>query len=265
VYAWTVIAPAGSISSRRGSPARKGSAARPATIADWLAIPEEKRAELIRGQIVYHAFPGPKHGWTQRRLGVTLDPYSRSKSRAGHSGGGGTAPGGWWLSQEVDMEIGPLGVRPDLIGWRRDRCPRLPEPDARGVVTEVPDFICEVLSPSTARYDLGEKRQAYFDAGVGHYWLVDPANRTLTVLKRTELGYVVAVTAGAGDTVRAEPFEGAELTVSDLFVDEEGGEEREPPRPAPAATETPSTEAAAPSPAPKRRAASKARPRRSGR
>jgi Uma2 family endonuclease len=178
-------------------------AQRPATIQDWLAIPEEQRAELIQGN---------------------LFACVRLYGRRGDGSGGSSAesaPGGWWISQEVDMEIGPIGCRPDIVGWRRDRHPRCPEPDARGVVTAAPDFVCEVLSQSTARYDQGEKLEAYFAAGVAHYWLADPTNKTLTILTRTELGYVVSRTAGPGETVRAAPFEKVGVAVAELFMDDD--------------------------------------------
>jgi len=196
--------------------------ARPVSIEQWLAIPEEKRAQLIHGKIVYDAMPGPKHGAAQGGVFVQIWPYNRRS-------GGGDKPGGWWISQEVDMVVGGIGCRPDVVGWRRDRHERVPEPDARGVVTAVPDFVCEVLSASTARYDQGEKRDAYFQSGVAHYWLVDPSYKTLTVLERTERGYVIVLVAGPGDAVRAVPFDGVEIPVGDLFLDEgetERGEDR---------------------------------------
>lgn len=234
----------------------RGKAQRPATIEDWLAIPEEKRAELINGRIVYHAFPGPKHGFSQGDLFAQLRPYSRrgGGSGGGSGGGGRAALGGWWLSLEVDMKIGPLGCRPDVVGWRRDKHPRAPELDARGVVTEIPDFICEVLSNSTARYDQGEKRAAYFDAGVAHYWLIDPTHQTLTVLDRTDLGYVVVRVAGPGEAVHAAPFEKVDVVVADLFMDDE--------EPSPAAETAPPTGPPAAAPGAKPRARPKQTRRR---
>ena len=99
-----------------------------ATIAEWLAIPEERRAELIDGRIVDSALRGLLHGATQGGLFSVLNPvFGRRHRDDAH-------PGGWWLSQEVDMELGVAGCRPDVLGWRRDRHPTLPVPDARGVV-----------------------------------------------------------------------------------------------------------------------------------
>ena len=187
---------------------------RRATLEDWLAIPEERRAELIDGRIVYQAMPGPVHGTTQgNTFAVLRGPYARR--------GGGDSPGGWWLSLEVDLNIAGLGCRPDVLGWRRDRHATRPAPDPRGLVTAVPDWICEVLSPSTAHVDMGDKRLGYHRAHVEHYWLVDPINGTLTVLRWTEEGYLVALVAGRGEKVRAEPFEAVEIDVSELLGEEE--------------------------------------------
>ncbi len=184
---------------------------RPATLADWLAIPEERRAELIGGRIVYQGMPGPGHGAAQKRVIARIDDvFGRRASRADR-------PGGWWLSMEVDMVLGGMGCRPDLLGWRRERFPELPAPDMRGLVTAVPDWICEVLSHTTASVDLGAKRDAYHRVGVPWYWLVDPANQTLTVLRRTDEGYLLVLAAGAHDVVRAEPFAAADLSLTDVF------------------------------------------------
>ena len=115
------------------------------------------------------------------------------------------------------MLIGGMGCRPDVIGWERARHPRMPQLDALGVVTAVPSFICEVLSRSTASVDMGAKRAGYHRAGVEWYWLADPHNRTLTVLRRTEPDYLVALVGGPGERVRAQPFEQVELDLDALF------------------------------------------------
>jgi len=184
---------------------------RRATLTEWLALPEGTRSELIDGRIVRYAMPGSEHGATQAGIAAaTRDRFHRSRGDA-------ERPGGWWISLEVDMHIGGLGCRPDLVGWRRADHPRMPTSDARGLVTEVPAWICEVLSPSTARYDLGEKRIAYHAAGVPWYWVADPANRTLTVLKRTEEDYLVVAVAGAPGALVAEPFGGMSIDLNAVF------------------------------------------------
>lgn len=186
---------------------------RPVSVAEWLLVPEEKGAELIRGRIVYKAFPSPVHGRTQRKLGAFVDAFDCRSNEAGR-------PGGWWLSTEVDLELNGEGVRPDLVGWRRDRVADLAVADARGAITERPDWVAEVLSPSTASRDLGEKMDIYGAAGVSHYWVADPANRTLVVYGWTPAGYLRVLAAGAGAVVRAEPFDALGLDVGLLFGDE---------------------------------------------
>lgn len=77
-----------------------------------------------------------------------------------------------------------------------------------------PDWVGEVLSPSTASRDLIEKMQTLRQCEVPHYWVVDPEHETLTVYRSTRDGYVVALVAGRADRrVRAEPFEAVEIDV----------------------------------------------------
>ncbi len=109
----------------------------------------------------------------------------------------------------------------DPLPVRRHKHAVMPAPNARGVVTTAPDWICEVLSRTTAHVDLGDKRVGYHRAQVAHYWLLDPHNETLTVLKWTPDGYLVALVAGRGEKVRAPPFEAAEVDVSELLDDAE--------------------------------------------
>ena len=145
-------------------------------------------------------------------------------------------PGGWWIAAKVDLHIGGIGCRPDIGGWRRDRFPLRPQPDALGLIVDVPDWICEVISASTRQRDWGEKRRAYHRAGVPLYWLLDPESGMLTVLRRVEEDYLVALVAVKGDAVRAPPFDSAELLVSELLGEEEA---EEPGAEEPAPEETP--------------------------
>lgn len=194
-----------------------------ATLADWLARPEETGAELIGGRIVYKAMPSPEHGRAQRKLGEALGAFDRRASGSGR-------PGGWWIVSEVDVVLGDEGVRPDLLGWRRDRVPELPRPSPGGAVTERPDWIAEVLSASTASRDLGDKLVLYHAAEVPHYWVIDPGNRTLLAYRWLREGYVAVLGAGSDKIVRAEPFEALELRVGLLFGDDGEAESAPPER-----------------------------------
>src|SRR5882757_1755825 len=107
-----------------------------ATVADWLAQPEDRRLELIDGELIEKAAPSFEHGLAQGRMaGALSGAFDR---KAGGSGG----PGGWWIATEVDVLLDGRGYRPDIAGWRRDR---VPAPLKERPVTIRPDWICEVV------------------------------------------------------------------------------------------------------------------------
>lgn len=136
----------------------------------------------------------------------------------GHGG-----PGGWWIFVEVDVELGPHDiVRPDLAGWRRER---LVDPGGQRPIRVVPDWICEVLSPSTAAHDRVVKQRLYALHGVRHYWLVDTEARTLEALELDNGRWILAGSYAEDALVRVPPFDQVELAIGRLFL---------PPPPSPA-------------------------------
>jgi Uma2 family endonuclease len=179
------------------------------TIEEWLAQPEEKRYELIDGELVERASPDFEHGTAQLALAARIHSAFH-----GRIGGGGGGPGGWWIASEVDVELDGNGYRPDLAGWRRER---VPEPIKSRPVRLRPDWICEVVSESNATTDTIRKIRLYHRAGVPHYWLLDPRTKTLVVHRHAREGYQIVLVAEAGETVRAEPFDAIELNIAELF------------------------------------------------
>jgi Uma2 family endonuclease len=186
------------------------SARRLATYDDLLALPEGVRAEVIEGALVTPPSPLPRHARVQGALsGFLGGPFDRDDGRGG--------PGGSWILAEVDVRLERHTiVRPDVSGWRRER---LPSPwDARPIDV-VPDWVCEILSPSTAALDRVKKRDLYAKHGVPFFWLVDPHARTLEALRlQRPDGPWVEVGAYDDDSVaRIAPFEAIELEVGRLF------------------------------------------------
>jgi Uma2 family endonuclease len=102
---------------------------------------------------------------------------------------------------------------PDLAGWRVER---YEEPEDNPIAL-VPDWICEVLSPSTARSDRVEKMPLFAEHGVGHLWLIDPIAETLEVYRREGTLWVVASTHGADPHARPEPFGALPFDLESLF------------------------------------------------
>ena len=182
-----------------------------ATWADLAAIPAEERwHEVLSGDLTERVSPSGEHGGAHRRAGSYLDPFERRP--------GGRAPGGWWFTAETEVRLDPNNiVRPDLAGWRRERCPDMP----RGFPIDLrPDWVCEIVSPGYERRDRHDKVRLYHRFGIPHYWLIDLRTETLEVLRYTPEGWLLALSAKRGETVRPEPFEARPLQVGVLFGDE---------------------------------------------
>jgi Uma2 family endonuclease len=178
---------------------------RPATYADIEALPEHVVGEIVNGELVVSPRPAPAHALAASGVGGELHgPF--------HVGRGG--PGGWWILDEPELHVGQGVLVPDVAGWRRERMPRLPETPWFDVV---PDWVCEVLSPSTGLLDRAEKLPIYLVAGVSHAWLIDPQARTLEVFRAESGRWVLALASGGEQRVRAQPFDAIEIDLSVLW------------------------------------------------
>jgi Uma2 family endonuclease len=185
-----------------------------ATFADLARLPDDARLEIIHGEIVKKALPNADHGGAQIALGGFLTHHFQRKP-------GGRWPGGWWFASEVDVEYAPHELFcHDVAGWRRERS--AVRPTGRPVLLR-PDWVCELLSTHRRR-DLVDKFRVLQAAGVPHYWIVDPEEKVIIVHRLEPHGYLVALTAATGETVRAEPFDAVELRVGVVFGDEDDEE-----------------------------------------
>jgi Uma2 family endonuclease len=183
---------------------------RPATYADLAAIPDHLVAELVNGELWTTPRPAPRHAVAASRLGYLIGPRFE---------GGRGSPRGWRIVGEPELHLGNHSLVPDLAGWRVTRMPRLP---TTAYFALAPDWVCEVVSPSTAVLDRTRKLHVYAAHGVGHLWLVDPILRTLDVLRRGDDGHWVLLDTHAGDAVvRAEPFDTADLPLGSLWEDDD--------------------------------------------
>jgi len=163
-------------------------------------------AELVGGELHATPRPRPRHAEAGSAIGVFVGgPF-------GHGVGG---PGGWWILYEPELHLGGDVLVPDWAGWRRERMPQLPE---TAYFPLAPDWVCEILSPSTASLDRGQKLAVYAREGVAHVWLLDPDARTLEVLRLEGGRWSVVSTHGGDEVVRAEPFGEIELSLGALWT-----------------------------------------------
>ena len=180
--------------------------ARPrATYRDVLDAPAHRVAEIVDGVLYTNPRPAAPHALASARIGYSLTgPFD--------VGRGG--PGGWWIVFEPELHLGDDILVPDLAGWRRTRMPRYPK---TAYFTLAPDWVCEILSPSTRRLDLDAKRPVYAREQVRHLWLIDPAERTLEAFKLTEGAWTRIASTADNDPVRIAPFEAVSFNLGDLW------------------------------------------------
>lgn len=186
-----------------------------ATYDDLKKLPENLIGELIDGELIASPRPAPAHANASSVIGMDLAPFHRRS--------GPTGPGGWWILDEPELHFHGDVLVPDIAGWRRERMPQLPKSAAFELA---PDWICEVVSPTTGRIDRVRKKAIYAREQVGHVWLVDPIARTLEVY-RLDGGHWVEVAAHGGSVVvRAEPFDAVALDLARWWPDADEPAER---------------------------------------
>ncbi len=182
-------------------------ARRRATYDDVLAAPPNRVAEIVNGELRLSPRPAGPHTAAASALGEELGPPFK-RGRGG--------PGGWIILDEPELHLADDIVVPDLAGWRRSTMDRVPDAP---YFTLRPDWICEVLSPSTERLDRAEKLDIYARAGVAHAWLVNPSLRTLEVLRLSGDKWLTLAVHQGEARIRAEPFDAIELDLAILWAD----------------------------------------------
>ena len=193
------------MSAAMPTPQSESAAPRRATYQDVLDAPEHRVAEIVDGTLYTHPRPASPHALASSSLQGDL-------SSAFQFGRGG--PGGWWIIFEPELHLAEDILVPDLAGWRRERMPDYPD---TAYFTLAPDWVCEVLSPSTRKYDLCAKRPIYAREGVAHLWLVEPVARTLEAFELRDGQWVLIATVADADPVCIRPFDAITFSLGDLW------------------------------------------------
>jgi Uma2 family endonuclease len=171
-----------------------------------LEVPEGTTGEIVNGEIRLHPRPGAPHLEASSKLGFLLGPPFDL--------GSGGGPGGWVILDEPRIRFGDECRIPDIAGWRKERYVR---PDATGPYEVVPDWVCELLSKSTAVEDMTEKLPLYAKHGIPHAWVINAILQTLEVYRLEGARWILAQTFGGASKVRAEPFDAIELDLALLW------------------------------------------------
>ena len=178
-----------------------------ATYDDLYTIPDNTTGEIINGKLIVTPRPSRKHVYASSSFGMLL------QSLQFREGGG---PGGWIFMDEPEIAFDQDILVPDIAGWKKER---FPVEEDHNWISIAPDWVCEVLSPSTARTDKTAKMPVYARANVPHLWLLDPIAGTLDVFRLVESAWLVAGLFAGNDKVRAEPFQAVEIDLGLLWLE----------------------------------------------
>jgi len=178
-----------------------------AAYQDLLDLPENIVGQILGGDLITHPRPTPKHARAAALVGAILINKFDIKATDDDNG--------WWILGEPECHLGEDIVVPDIAGWRKTTLPQLPDSawlDIR------PDWVCEVLSPSTAKHDRGIKREIYAREEVGYYWIVDPIEKMVEVFALEKGNWVLVSVASDEQIVNLVPFEVMPFDLSALWV-----------------------------------------------
>ncbi|QSQ26259.1 Uma2 family endonuclease [Pyxidicoccus parkwayensis] len=181
---------------------------KPVSYEDIEALPPGWVGEIVAGELYASPRPAVGHLKVSMWLGALLATQFEMTP---------TGPGGWWFLTEPELHFEPNIVVPDIAGWRRERVPAPPDPETPWL-TIAPDWLCEVLSPSTRTVDRVRKMPLYHREGVQHAWLIDPVRRTLEVYGRGKNGWVRTALYGGNTVIREAPFEDVSLDLGRLWT-----------------------------------------------
>lgn len=181
---------------------------KPSLYDQLVALPDGLTGEIINGQVRTQPRPAWPHALASSRLGSDIEgPYGRGRG----------GPGGWWIINEpeihfvLDAEV----TVPDIAGWRRQRMPTPPEGHK---IQVVPDWTCQIFSPSTKSTDREEKMPLYARYGVSFGWLIDPKARTLEAYKLVDGKWTPLGLFRDDDIVSVAPFDAISIHLIDLWV-----------------------------------------------
>jgi Uma2 family endonuclease len=175
-----------------------------ATYDDLREVPDRFVAEMFDGDLYVSPRPALPHANAASGLLTEIRGSFHRRN-----------PGGWVILVAPELHFGRDVLVPDIAGWRRERLPDVP---AEAYLTLAPDWVCEVLSPSTESLDRIKKLRIYAREGVGHAWLVDPFAQTLEVLSLDAGNRKHAGHYEGAAVVRAVPFDAIELDLRKLWT-----------------------------------------------
>lgn len=175
------------------------------------SYPEGVNAEIARGVFMMSPRPGVRHSAAQGRLVGLLN------EKLGRRGGSGSPPDWLFLVEpEIRNQTAFSRLIPDVAGWRRS-AGGWPDTEANPI-GHPPDWPAEILSPGTAAFDRGPKKDACGLMGVGWLWLLDVDRKSVETFSNERGRMRPGPRLEAAQPLAARPFGDLSSLVEDLFL-----------------------------------------------
>ena len=172
------------------------------TYEDYLLLPEDKRYEIIGGELALVPSPGFKHQEILGRLHVVLRQFVEKKAL------------GKVCISPLDVVLSKINVvQPDLFFISKERFPVITEKNIQGP----PDLVVEILS-SDPEKDKIIKRKLYAKFGVKEYWIVDPEEKSIEVMELEEKGFRTVSIFKSQDVLASKTFSDLDLNIEEVFA-----------------------------------------------
>lgn len=172
------------------------------TYEDYSRLPEGVSCQLIGGELIMTPSPGKRHQHILLELAILFKAFLSVKDM----GELAVAPRDVYLSPQETYQ-------PDILFIARERL----EISAEDKVNGAPDLVVEILSPSTAYYDLKKKFKAYEKYGVKEYWIVDPEDQSIEIFVLVEGKFKLAVREERTGEVASIQLQGLSIELANLF------------------------------------------------
>ena len=175
------------------------------TVRDYMSIPDgdERRFELIDGELMLAPAPVPTHQRIVLRLLYILIEFVERNQL------------GEVFTSPIDVVLSEHHVvQPDILFISSERLHIIGDRNVQGA----PDLVIEVLSPSTTKRDRVLKSSSYLRFGVPEYWIVDPAERTIEVMRAGQTKFDTLRVYTEGTSAESPTFPGLLIDVSSIFA-----------------------------------------------
>lgn len=173
------------------------------TYEDYSKTPDDKRCELIDGELLMTPSPIPYHQWISKNVLYEMEKFVRENKIGGVFG----APCDVHLDDENILQ-------PDILFIAKERLNIIGEKNIQGA----PDLVVEVLSESTAYRDLVKKKRVYAKFGVKEYWIVDPDEKIAEIFTLREGEFTSTKKYSEKDTLESPLLAGLKIKLADVFA-----------------------------------------------